>query len=71
MLKYFKPKSVTWWAGIAFIVTGFASMFPEAHPAVFEFGDLFTRFTGGTDASPAALIISGFGFIGLRAKWND
>lgn len=68
MLKYLQPKSLTWWAGVLSVLTGMVTMFPEMHPAFFEIGDILTRFTGGAAATPAGLIVTGLGLIGIRAK---
>ncbi len=67
-MKYIKPKSVTWWAGALSIVTGGAQIvFPESN-ALGQIGSLFALVTGGTEsASPALLIFTGMGLIGLRA----
>lgn len=66
-MKYFKPKSMTWWSGIGAIATGVYSMFQPSNTVVGELAHLMALLTGGADAAPAVLIFSGLGLIGLRA----
>ena len=60
-MKYYKPKSVTWWVSAAQIIIGILlAGLPET---VWAFGFLSTL-TGGIE--PYALIMAGAGGIGLR-----
>lgn len=63
-MSYFKPKSLTWWSGVAAIITGIVGIFrPETGPLSEALGALL-----GADGSPASLIALGATAIGLRAK---
>lgn len=66
--SYFNPGSLSWWSGIVAIILGTVSAFGFDHPAIGEFGRVIAALTGGTDASPAGLILLGTGIIGIRAK---
>jgi len=68
MTSYIKPKSLTWWSGVALVSTGGAMMVVPDSYFLSEFGRLLSLFAGGADASPAMLIFTGFGLIGIRAK---
>ena len=62
--KYFKPKSVTWWAGVGLIALGVAealAIHVWPHP---DFLRLADELTGGLE--PAPLIGIGLAWIGLR-----
>lgn len=67
-MSYFRPSSLTWWAGVMAVLTGAAIMAMPESFALTEIGRLLAMFTGSADASPAALIYLGFGLIGIRAK---
>ena len=63
-MSYYKPKSVTWWAGAASIAIGVLGVLrPDAGPISEIMGALL-----GADGSPASLIALGAGLIGIRAK---
>lgn len=67
-MKYFQPKSLTWWAGILSISVGVATIvFPESYQ-LGEIGTLLSALSGGADNSPASLIALGLGLIGIRQK---
>lgn len=66
--SYINPGSLSWWSGIVAIALGTASAFGLDHPALGEFSKVIAALTGGTDASPAGLILLGTGIIGIRAK---
>jgi hypothetical protein len=66
-MKYLKPKSMTWWAGLLSILTGLIAIFQPANTVVGEFAHLMALLTGGSDSAPAVLIFTGMGLIGLRA----
>jgi len=58
----------TWWAGISSIVLGVFAIFrPDYGPAT-EFGRVLSMLLGGSDSSPAGLIVMGAGLIGIRDK---
>jgi hypothetical protein len=65
--RYFRPHSLTWWSGVLLIATGFAMMFSQAY-GLFEFARVLALFAGAGDASPAMLIGTGAGLIGIRDK---
>lgn len=64
--RYFRPLSLTWWAGIGSVGTGAAIMVMPGSFALTEAGRLITMLSGGHDASPASLIFMGLGLIGVR-----
>ena len=66
--RYFRPKSVTWWAGIAAIALGGAGLFGVDDPAYGEIGTVLAVLLGTGDGSPAGLIVLGLGIIGIRDK---
>lgn len=67
--KYFQPKSLTWWAGVASVIVGIAQMAGLQHAAYGVVGELVQTLTGGTlGSSPAQMIVGGLGLIGIRAK---
>jgi hypothetical protein len=68
MQKYFKPKSLTWWAGICLILTGLL----RGTDAVFDLGPwaaVIDAWSGGSSAS--ALILQGAGLIGIRGAIGE
>ena len=65
--RYFRPSSITWWAGFAAIVLGVLELVAPSDAAS-ELGRLVTLLMGGVDASPAGLIVLGLGLIGIRDK---
>jgi len=67
-MRYIRPKSLTWWSGIAAIGVGGATMAMPDSFALSQAGQLVTMFAGGGDASPAALIFLGTGLIGIRDR---
>lgn len=68
-MRYFRPKSFAWWGGVGLIVSGLLiAAFPE-QSQLGMFGSLLGLLTGGGEgASPAFLIFSGMGIIGIRDK---
>lgn len=66
--SYIRPRSLTWWSGVAATLTGLVTMFVPDHAAFGEIGRLLALFAGAGDASPAALVFLGTGLIGIRAK---
>lgn len=73
MKYYFKPTSLTWWAGIASVLTGVALIFYPASYATNQFGAVLIALTGGygSDPNPSVLIYTGLGLIGIRAKLEE
>jgi hypothetical protein len=67
-MRYIRPTSLTWWAGILAIVTGIASAASPADGAIGELARLIAQLTGASDTSPAGLIALGLGLIGLRDR---
>lgn len=65
-MRYIRPTSLTWWAGLASIATGVALMAVPDSFALTEVGTLLVMLGGSGDASPASLIYLGLGMIGLR-----
>lgn len=66
--KYFKPKSLTWWAGFLPVAAATAKSVgagvPELHPVV----SVVDEATGGMSAFQ--LYSTGFGLIGLRGAFT-
>ena len=62
-MKYFKPLSVTWWAGVALITMGGVIGIDAGYP-IGGAADVIRAWTGGMGA--ATLIAQGAGLIGLR-----
>jgi hypothetical protein len=67
-MRYVLPKSLTWWAGLAAILTGLAALaLPDSGP-LGEFAGVIAQLIGANDAAPATLITLGLGLIGLRDR---
>ena len=64
--KYYRPASLTWWAGVGAVATGIANVAMPASFALTELGRLIAMLSGGVDASPASLVFMGLGLIGVR-----
>jgi len=67
-MRYIRPRSLTWWAGLMAVATGTATMALPATGQLAEIARLVTLLSGSGDASPAALIALGLGLIGLRDR---
>jgi hypothetical protein len=67
-MRYIRPRSLTWWAGLMAVATGTATMALPATGPLAELARLVTLLSGSGDASPAALIALGLGLIGLRDR---
>ena len=66
--RYFRPKSLTWWAGALMILMGVAMLiWPEAG-RLSSVGSVVGVLAGSGDSSPAGLIGVGVGLIGLGDK---
>jgi hypothetical protein len=67
-MKYFKPKSVTWWAGAAALGAGCVLAVHEGYD-LGGLGVTLEELTGGLGAY--TLLVQGAGLIGLRGAFND
>ena len=67
-MRYIRPKSLTWWAGLLAMLSGIASVSLPATGPVGELARLVALLAGSGDASPAGLIFLGLGLIGLRDR---
>ncbi|MFN3644298.1 MAG: hypothetical protein ACK4TB_15400, partial [Gemmobacter sp.] len=65
-MRYIRPTSLTWWAGLLAFATGAASLALPAAGPLSDLARLIILLSGSGDASPAALIALGLGLIGLR-----
>jgi hypothetical protein len=63
-MKYFKPKSLTFWAAVFPLVMGLIIAIGPIFPSMAPIVDAAIALTGGTSAS--VLINAGLGGIGLR-----
>ena len=63
MRRYLLPKSVTWWAGAAMIITGLLRGLGEGVD-LGAIASIIDAWSGA--ASPSLLIMQGAGLIGLR-----
>ena len=66
-MKYIRPKSLTWWAGLFTFLVGVAALVMPDSYQVTQIGALLSMLAGGADASPAGLMGIGLGLIGLRS----
>jgi drug/metabolite transporter (DMT)-like permease len=67
-MKYIRPASLTWWAGLFALSVGIAAMALPDTPQLSQLGALVGILAGGGDTSPAGLIALGLGLIGLRER---
>ncbi len=67
-MRYIRPTSLTWWAGLLAMLTGLASVTLPMAGALGELSRLVALLAGTGDASPAGLIFLGLGLIGLRDR---
>ncbi len=67
-MRYFRPTSLTWWAGLLAMLTGIASVALPSTGPLGELSRLVALMAGTGDASPAGLIFLGLGLIGLRDR---
>lgn len=67
-MRYFRPTSLTWWAGVLAIVAGIASITLPGTGPFTELARLVALLAGSGDASPAGLMFLGLGLIGLRDR---
>lgn len=64
--KYFKPRSVSWWAGVALAGLGIARGLADGLPQLAPAATVIDAWTGGI--GPSVLIAQGASIIGLRAR---
>jgi len=67
-MKYFKPKSVTWWAGVSLIATG-GVIGVDVGYDVGPIADVLNAWTG--PVGPSLLIAQGAGLVGIRGALSD
>ena len=67
-MRYVRPKSLTWWAGLLAMLTGIASLVLPTSGSFAELSRLVALLAGSGDASPAGLMFLGLGLIGLRDR---
>jgi hypothetical protein len=67
-MRYIRPTSLTWWAGVLAFATGIASLALPATGPFSELSRLIALLAGSGDASPAGLLFLGLGLIGLRNR---
>ena len=67
-MRYIRPNSLTWCAGMLAVLTGVASVALPATGAFDELARLVSLLAGSGDASPAGLMFLGLGLIGLRDR---
>lgn len=67
-MRYFRPTSLTWWAGLLAMLTGIASVALPQTGTLGELAQLVALLAGSGDASPAGLMFLGLGLIGLRDR---
>ena len=65
-IRYFRPKSLTWWTGLAMIAVGIASLALPDSEVASELAIAIRALTGEGASSPGMLIGSGLGLIGIR-----
>lgn len=66
-MRYFRPHSLTWWAGIVSLIIGVMQLGGVGAWAN-EIGRVIAILSGGQDASPAASLVLGLGLIGIRDR---
>lgn len=67
-MRYIRPNSLTWWAGLAALLTGAASLLLPEHGELAALSQLVADLAGAGDAAPMTLISLGLGLIGLRDR---
>jgi hypothetical protein len=67
-MRYIRPSSLTWWAGITALGAGTGAMLlPESGP-LGDLARLIAVLAGTGDTAPITLITLGLGLIGLRDR---
>lgn len=64
-MKYFKPKSLTWWASFVPLVAGLVVALSSALPELIPLANVINAMTG--NVMPSLLITAGLVGIGFRA----
>lgn len=73
-MRYFRPKSFTWWVGVlaialgVLLTTGLPPHLVAENGLVLVLAKVLAALGGGGDSSPAGLIFLGAGMIGIRDK---
>jgi hypothetical protein len=67
-MRYLRPTSLTWWAGLLAVLTGSAALVLPDHGPLAELARLVAILAGASDAAPMTLITLGLGLIGLRDR---
>ena len=67
-MRYIRPNSLTWWAGLLSTATGTGALVLPDHGSLSDLAQLIAMISGTGDTSPAALIFLGLGLIGLRDR---
>ena len=67
-MRYIRPTSLTWWAGLLATATGTGALVVPEHGALVDLARLVAALAGTGDAAPATLIVLGLGLIGLRDR---
>ena len=68
-MRYFRPKSLTWWSSMIAIALG-ALGFVCSTCDLGELSKLIVMLNGGGDNSPASLVMLGLVGIGLHDKFE-
>ena len=66
-MRYFRPKSLTWWVSVAAIGLGVTSMICTQCD-LGEINNIIAAFNGSVDASPSGLVLGGLAAIGIGDK---
>ena len=66
-MRYFHPKSITWWTGILSVAMGTAMIAMPGYN-LGEAATVLSVLSGGQNASPSGMILMGLGLIGIRDK---
>jgi hypothetical protein len=67
-MRYIRPTSLTWWAGLLATSTGTGALLLPEHGAFAELARLVALLASTGDAAPVSLIALGLGLIGLRDR---
>ena len=67
-MRYIRPTSLTWWAGLLATSTGTGAMVLPEHGTFSDLARLIATLAGTGDAAPVTLIALGLGLIGLRDR---
>ncbi|MGB0498796.1 MAG: hypothetical protein ACPGID_10695 [Rubricella sp.] len=67
-MRYIRPNSLTWWAGVLATATGSGALCLPDHDQLSGIAQLIAALAGTSDAAPATLISLGLGLIGLRDR---